>query len=186
MKKITFRVRGLTPLLTHNPASMVAGPKKPTKGKDIPTPEVEAERGCYRDEEGRFCIPSIGFRNALLVASKQFKGKGRKSLFDTLAHIMTERELTPILDAKGKPAKSYVIDTRRAMVQRNGVMRSRPKFEDWTALVELIYDETMFGEHGENADPVLRAVLIDAGNRIGVGDYRPARWGWFGRFTVEN
>jgi hypothetical protein len=150
------------------------------KTKDIPSPEEEAERSTYRNSDGQFCFPTIGPRNALLVASKQYKVKGRRSsAFADMAHIRPEEEYAVICNGKGKPATKYSIDTRRAVVQRNGVLRSRARFElPWSLTFTLIYDEAI-------ANPeTMRDILHDAGNRIGIGDYRPARWGWFGRFEV--
>lgn len=36
----------------------------------------------------------------------------------------------------------------------------------------------------ERPRELLRSFLLEAGSRIGVGDYRPEKTGWFGRFTV--
>lgn len=182
MAKLVFVLGGLTPLLTHNPISMVAKPGSGvSKKKVIPTPEDEAEIGTYRDAEGRFVFPVIGPRNALLVASKKYKVKGRRSsFFEDLSHVRPEEEYAVICNGKGKPAKSYSIDSRRVVIQRNGVIRSRPKFElPWSITFSLIYDDQLI------SDPeIVRTIMQDAGNRIGIGDYRPARWGWFGRFEV--
>ena len=51
---------GISPLMTHNPASMQT--QRRGKGKEIPSPEVEAEAGTYRLEDGSCGIPGIAFR----------------------------------------------------------------------------------------------------------------------------
>jgi hypothetical protein len=151
------------------------------KTKAIPTPEEEAERSTYRNEQGDFVFPVLGPRNALLVASKKYKVKGRRSsFFEDIAHIQPAHEFAVIYNGDGEPADKYEIDTRRAVIQRNGVLRSRAKFPlPWSMTFELLYDEQLV------SDPeIVRTILQDAGKRIGIGDYRPARWGWFGTFEV--
>jgi hypothetical protein len=59
------------------------------------------------------------------------------------------------------------------------VVRARPRFERWSAHLEVIYDPELI-----EPDLIVQ-VMADAGRRIGVGDYRPEKSGWFGRFTVE-
>lgn len=180
MARIEFLIKGVSPLLVHSPQSM-AGMNTPSvgKGKKVPSPEEQAEQSAYRNAEGQFVFPVIGPRNALLKAAKRYKVKGKRaSLFEDVAHIQPEEDYAVILNGNGKPAKEYVVDTRRAVVQRNGVLRSRAKFEVWSLRFALIYDAELTNPE------VLRQVLEDAGNRIGIGDYRPACWGWFGRFTV--
>ena len=182
MARAEFLIVGLSPLLCNSPQSMFAAAgAKAAKGKQIPTPAEEAELGTYRNEDGSFMFPVIGPRNALLVASKNYKAKGKRgSVFGDLAHIQPETEYAAILNGDGGPAKSYTKDTRRVVVQRNGVLRTRPRFENWSLRFGLLYDSELI------KDPeTLRVIMDDAGNRIGIGDYRPAKWGWFGRFKVK-
>lgn len=64
---------------------------------------------------------------------------------------------------------------KRAKVQKNGVMRIRPIFRDWSLKIELLVDEELI-----DPDDV-RQALVDAGVQIGLGDWRPR----YGRFEVE-
>ena len=186
-KRLKVSIVGKSPLLTNNPASM-----KPTKTgtrgeKIIPTPDEEASTKIYQDEHGRMCFPGIGPRNALIAAAGTFKVKTRGSsraissrpFFSTLR---VEPELIPILDAKsGKVAKSYAVDTRRAVVQKQGVQRSRPRFEGWRLDFELVGDEYELAI----VEPILQPVLEYAGRVVGIGDYRPQKTGWFGTFELR-
>ncbi|HEX9810643.1 MAG TPA: hypothetical protein VGA88_00955 [Burkholderiales bacterium] len=175
MREVTFRVVGETPLLTHNPMSM--GVKEEGKGSKIPTPEVEAERGVYRTADGQYALPGLAFRQSLLKAAGAWKDK-RSTLKSKLSHIEVTQELVPIETADGKPVEGYEIDVRRAVIQKSGILRARPKYASWAARVTFKYDSDLCTE--EQIGPV----LADAGSRIGVGDYRPERGGWFGRFSV--
>jgi len=173
-----FKVTGQFPLLTHNPASMSV--KTGPKTKKVPSAEDEAEAGTYRDEEGRFCIPSVAFRSALLTGLKGKKvGKvGAATVFRPA--VFNADEMTVILDAKTmKPITSYVIDARRAMVQRNGIIRRRPRFEGWAAIVRFLIDEEI------TTPQQIAEHLNIAGTTTGVGDFRIERNGQFGSFTAE-
>jgi hypothetical protein len=58
-------------------------------------------------------------------------------------------------------------------------MRYRPRLNDWSLMVDVMFDEMMV-EKGQ-----IIAAAENAGRYIGLGDYRPAKGGPFGRFAVE-
>jgi hypothetical protein len=174
-------IEGLTPLLLHNPAGSMFVAAGASKGRKIPTPEDEAEKATYRLENGTLAIPAIAIRNCLVSASGAYK-RGRYNLRTFLSHIMVEPELVPLLSSAGKPIKDYEIDIRRAVVNKSGIMRARPKITIWQASFEVIYDPEMLAN--EDAEALFAKILTDGGSRIGIGDYRPEKKGWFGRFQV--
>src|SRR5262245_3901746 len=166
-------------LLTHNPSSMGVE-IGPGKGSRIPEPEVEAEAGVYRDEDGVCCLKGEAFRGSLLGAAPAWKAKAKKTMKSLLSHIVVVEELVPLMRRDGSLIKDYVIDRRRAIVQRQGIIRSRPRFDEWSCEFTFEYDPQLI------SDPKLIVdILQDGGNRIGVGDYRPSRNGPFGRFVVR-
>ena len=187
MSEQSFKVRviGIKPLLTHNPISMTGANPPPGKKPPIPPPEEEADAGAYHLKNGGYGIPGVAFRSAIVTASTAFKpGRGRGTLKGAIAHIQVEPEIVPLETPDGDLIKTYTVDTRRAVIQKAGILRSRPRFDEWAATIEIIYDPELIGEEQ------IIAVLADAGNRIGVGDYRPdpskgKTGGWFGRFRVE-
>lgn len=170
---------GLSPLLTHNPASMQKT-RASAKGSNIPEPEVEAEAGTYRLEDGTCAIMGIGFRNGLIAAAGAWKKpRGRGSMASDLAHVVVREELIPLYRADGSIITDYEIDRRRAVVQKNGIVRARPKYKDWGGFFTVEYDEALV------ANPqILVDICNDSGNRMGIGDYRPAKKGWFGRYAI--
>jgi hypothetical protein len=190
-RKMSFVAVSRSPLLTHNPAIMKRGVTKsgkPSAKSSIPSAEEEALNGLYIDNNGLYCLPGISFRNAFIKAAGAWRGgwqKKRETLRGLVAHCVAEPEFAPILDAKGKPAKDYAIDTRRAVVQRQGILRSRPRFEEWQVKFDIVYDADFLTENEEVLRELFINVFNDAGNRLGVGDYRPERSGWFGRFLVK-
>lgn len=187
MALLQMRVKGTYALLTHNPMSMLANNDNGEAKKGarvIPTPEVEAEGGLYRLEDGGFALPGFAFRNSILAAAMKWKKpKSRVSLIYDMASLMVLEELVPLINDDGSRISSYQIHTMRAVIQGNGILRSRPKFPQWGAQFTIEYDE----ELGVSPD-LIRDIATDAGKRIGVGDYRPQKIkglpGPFGRYAV--
>jgi hypothetical protein len=177
--QIRIVVDGRTPLLTHNPESM-GTTLEAGKGTRIPEAEVEAEAGCYRLSDGTLGIKGESFRASLLGAAGAWKAK-RSTMKSRLSHVTVVEEMVALLHLDGSPIRDYVIDARRAIVQKQGIIRRRPRFDEWSCKFTFEFDPILV------SDPKLIVdILADAGGRIGVGDYRPSRNGWFGRFTVRN
>jgi hypothetical protein len=180
---IGFHIQGISPLLTHNPESM--GDTKPgaKKGSRIPEPEVEVERGLYRLEDGSCCLKGIAPRTAILSAASAFKVKRFVTMKSILAHISVTEELIPLINSEtGERYQNFSeIDRRRVIVQKSGIIRARPKFNNWSLYFTVAYDPTLLQEVGVQ---VLPDIVNDAGNRFGIGDYRPDCGGWFGRFKL--
>lgn len=178
-KRIIIVVDGIKPLLTHNPESMGVE-KGPGKGSRIPEAEIEAEAGVYRLPDGTCGIKGDAFRGSGLTAAAAWKAKGKRTMKSLLSHITVVEDLIPLMHADDTPIKDYVIDKRRAIIQRNGIIRCRPCFPEWSARFTIEYDPELI------PDPkIIADILQDAGNRIGVGDFRPGRNGPFGRFRVR-
>jgi hypothetical protein len=177
---VIITVDSIKPLLTHNPQSMgIELP--PGKGSRIPEADVEAEAGVYRNQNGVCCLKGEAFRASLLGASSAWKAKGKKTTRSLFSHIVVVEELVELTYRDGTPIKEYVIDARRAIVQRQGIVRRRPRFDEWSATFTFEYDPQIVDRIGLVID-----VLADAGQRMGVGDFRPAKNGPFGRFSVRS
>jgi len=179
MELARFRITGERALLTHNPAAMARADGKP-KQKRIPAPAEEADAGVYRDSEGNFCLPAIAFRSALLEGLKGKKVGRTAAGTHFSASVFTVDELCVLVDPEsGDPLTEYAIDTRRAVVQRNGILRSRPRFERWSCSLVLEIDTDRI------APEQVATELNEAGQIVGVGDYRLGRKGIFGKFRAE-
>jgi len=169
---------GLSPLLMNNPAGM--NPKAPgIKAKKIPTPEDEAAAKAYKMADGQLYLPALAFRAAVL---RQCVGRkiGRYSAISIVSGaVLVPEERCLLVDVDDKPLCDYAIDVRRVVVQRNGVMRARPRIEKWRTRLALEINTEMVGV----AD--ILELLQAAGRAVGVGDFRPERKGMFGRFTAD-
>jgi hypothetical protein len=187
MKIIRFKITGNGALLMHNPASMRGNRGAQRGATSIPEPYDEAKAGLYVNGEHQLYLKSDAFREAALTAAKSFKAsRGKGTLVNTFAaavflcreHCLLFRPNTdvPITDAD----TDWEIDIRRAVVQRNGILRSRPKISNWQCALELETDDEIIKDPG-----LIAQVLNESGKFPGVGDYRVGKKGPFGRYTAE-
>lgn len=187
--KLEFTIEGTSDLMTHNPISMfMNGSGKPGKAKKEPTREEVAELACYRLADGSCAVPVLAPRGAMIEAAKSFKLKGSRS---SLGALLTGCEVEPMehvpIMRDGKPVTEYVIDSRRAVNKntKGAIIVHRPKFAaGWRITFSIILDDGLFKISDEEVRETLTEVLNDAGMRKGIGSYRPAKGGWFGRFKV--
>jgi hypothetical protein len=63
---------------------------------------------------------------------------------------------------------------------RGRLLRYRPIFENWSIEATLQVDTRLVDA------TLLRRIVDDAGDYVGVGDFRPAKNGPYGRFVVDN
>ena len=158
-----------------------AGGRK--KEKVVPSAATEAEWGVYRNEDGTLYLPANNLQRSMVEAGKLFKSPVRRMA--TMAREVAAGLFVPedvegfvLVDGNGVPFTDYEIDVRRAVVQRNGIQRARPRLREWYCEVRMQIDPVVL-----RLDVVLQ-ILILAGRQVGVGDYRPERSGSFGRFKV--
>jgi hypothetical protein len=181
VKIVVFRIEGLSPLLQSNPRAMTrTGDTMGTK--KIPTAEEEAESRTYRLEGGQLFVRSEAFRGSILgrggAASGRRIGKATANSRVAAGLFMPEPEC-PLVDPKtGKPLHDYEIDTRRALVQRQGVLRSRPMIREWACDLACEVDEDFI------TVAQVEELLNIGGKVAGVGDFRPQCKGVFGRFRA--
>ena len=76
--------------------------------------------------------------------------------------------------------KNYDIDERTVVIMRRSrIIRSRPRIEKWKLNFQLVYDAGFIPDGN-----MIREILEEGGQRIGIMDFRPAKLGSFGMFTV--
>lgn len=175
MKTIKAKIKGVgLGILLRNPAGMGQSNGK----KVIPTPEQEAAAGCYwTEDKTSIAIPSWNLFRALVKAAAAFKN-GKSTMSRVIAGGVS---VEPAMLSFG--TKEYAIDRRRAVVQKQGILRSRPLLRDWTLDFDLLVSEE---DVSPNCFPTLRVICEDAGRRVGIGDFRIEKSGPFGKFVVES
>jgi len=179
MVKLHFIIKGLTPLLMHNPASMGRGDTKVGR-KTIPSIEESAASSRYLLPDGNFYVPAVAVRASILNGAK-FMKIGKFSARSLLAGGITLSDESFPLLRDGNPifGDNYSIDTRRAVIQKSGILASRAKIElPWGVECCFNFDE----QTASILD--LTAIINRAGQVAGLLDFRPERMGWFGKYAV--
>lgn len=169
MKNITVSIKGISPLLMHR------FPLEPIEAIEKKTPEEQAEIAAYRTPEKKLYISGTAVQRAFIAAATYSKGKGRGSLQKVAAASVF---VTPEYILLGQD--KYEVDARAVVVPatKGRVVRYRPRFDEWKVDFNIDYDENLLTEQQ------LRRIVDDAGQRVGLLDFRPARNGSFGRFMV--
>lgn len=136
----------------------------------------DVESYVYRNEAGELCLPGEYLRGAIIGAAKfsQDPRSPRKSAMDLFKAGVVS--LSP-LASLGVTEWDY-LDTRRVVVQRSGINRTRPAVRaGWKAEVQFLVTLPEYIN-----ESFLREVVGRAGRLIGVGDFRPT----YGRFSIVN
>lgn len=166
-----------------------SGARKARK-TDITQEQVAANRVIREngDPNGKIGIPMEYLMAALVYAGKFVKYDARKNMSTTAGSLVPS---LISLDEMFYPFKNqtpaagqenlWVIDKRRGVLKANGVAVAiiRPKIMSWEIDVTVEFDEDEINESK------VRAVFEAAGKFAGLGDFRPACKGPFGRFTIK-
>ena len=172
VKSVAVQVKGISPLLMHS------FPMEPIEALEKKSPQEQAEFSAYRDPDTKgLYVPAMAIQRCLIAAATFSKGKGRASLQKVVAAcILVSPERVPLNQ------KTFTIDARPVVIPstKGRVMRFRPRLETWELAFKIDFDDTLLTE------AQLRRVLDDAGQRVGLLDFRPEKKGPFGRFMVTN
>jgi len=188
LQELKFKIVGTSPLLMHNgqladPLNKYARALKEISGKRSKTEADHEEMarleflgGLYLND-GQPCIPGHVLEAALIgkggAARKQRMGKQAAAGLYCLDNFPLEYD-------GPKGADSLWADEAFRLaalvkVQQSRVVRTRPMFKDWSAIVTVSFDTDFV-----NPDDV-RLWIDIAGSEVGLMDWRPR----YGRFSVE-
>jgi len=170
IRKTQVTIKGISALLMHQ------YPMVPIEALEKKLPEEQAEYAAYRDPDtGGLYVPGICVQRCLIGAATYSKGKGRMTLQKPVAAcVLIDPERIPL------GIKDYRIDTRPVVIPstKGRVLRHRPRLDEWALTFTVEWDDTLLKESE------LRRVVDDAGQRVGLLDFRPEKKGPFGRFMV--
>jgi hypothetical protein len=171
---VEVSLEGSSDLLFHrwNCESVATKSAAAKNSKAKKTDDIESY--VWRNDKGEICIPGEYLRQSIIHAAKfrQDPRSPRKSAMDLFkAGVVAITQLSSF----GKKEWDY-LDTRRVMIQRNGINRTRPAMKvGWKAefVLQILTPEYI--------DPsFLNEVISMAGRLVGVGDFRPT----YGRFNI--
>ena len=133
---------------------------------------------------GFIVIPAMQFKNSLAECAKymsqQIPGKGKATYtkhFEAGVIIMDSMELD--IKADDVKGETVFVPSSGKRGDGNRVYKTFPKIPSWAGVVEFtIFDHTI-------TEAVFKEHLMQAGQFIGIGRWRPRNNGLYGRFTVE-
>jgi hypothetical protein len=183
-KTVTYRIRGLSPILLHNgqtadPLNHYAKEIKKISGKRNKTDAdigqmmmLEWQAGLYV-ENNVVGIPDTVLLGMIVAAAKKIK-KGQQAKSGIFV-----QGFFPLQHEGPKDMKELWGDERfrltvKVRINTSSVMRTRPKFDKWSIEFPVEFDTTLINESE------LTDILKIGGKQIGLGDWRPR----YGRFEV--
>lgn len=174
--RVAVQLTGTADLLFHRWNSQAVDEKAKAAKNSKAKKTDDIESYVYRNDDGELCIPGEYVRQAIVMAAKfrQDPRSPRKSAMD-----LYKAGVVPlsILASTGKKDWDYE-DTRRVVVQRAGINRTRPALKaGWKAEFEFLI---LTPEYIAPMD--LHGVLTQAGVLVGIADFRPT----FGRFGITS
>lgn len=170
--RIGVTITGIRPLL-HN--AFIQDNSDTAKKGAVYDDLQEAKKRLIKGHDGSVCQPAVHLEGCLVKAGAEFKFQGKKTYKDILkAGIFVEPAYIP------HKIPDWTIDKQRVVVNRAGILRCRPRFDDWSL------DFTILVREQRLQPKVIEEILQHAGRFHGIGDYRP-RYGLFKieRFDVE-
>jgi hypothetical protein len=171
MEIYKVKIKGIKPLLMHAPTGL--GDKARLRRGEHLDPKIEAESYLYKNEKGEICIPSVNIKACIREAGRNYRVSGRRTTFAAMIRAGLDVNPFPMVPLLHN---GWQVDIRPVVVQRNRILRARPRFDEWTLEFQIV-----------NQDPTvihkdtLKKILEDAGKYYGLGDFRPE----FGLFEVE-
>jgi hypothetical protein len=213
LKLLTLHIVGASPLLM-NPLTeqQLVDLHHKQKGQDtskLKPVQVAASR-LYQNDGNRIGIPGTNLMAAIIGGGEGVpnpKIKGGKSMITTSSKSVVPSFLFLHADSEflvfsnigepfdpqkdidmdaviGKPSEKnpFIIDIRRGVNPSTGGATPiiRPKILKWEFSVKFEWDPS------ECDEELLRTIINNAGNRCGLGDFRPKCKGMFGRFRVAD
>jgi protein required for attachment to host cells len=177
-----FRIRGTSPLITHQWSEKAKREMrekhqgKKTKNRDVRVPQEEFEAAAYKTSDGKYGVPGMAIKNAIVTAAHKNLGiertMVRKALFLKCEDV---NNVIPLI------AKAPVM--REDLVRvGNGApdLRYRPMWAEWACDMVFEVDTELLTK-----EDVL-ALVNRAGFGVGICEWRPEKDGEYGRFEIDS
>jgi len=180
MKTYNITIEGISPLLMNRPSQLDIGEKSKTSKRETQTPREIAEAKLYVDLEGQVYCPATWFQGCIVEAGKQKKMMGKGSAKATYSKVCgSSVEVNPFEIVLKEKWDVFSILAVNPTTRGKNVLH-RPKFDKWNLDFEVTFDEETI------EIPVMKEIFDIAGRVVGVGDWRPAKKGRFGKFQVTS
>lgn len=144
-----------------------------------PDPRDICEKHIYRLASGQIAIPGAAIARMLREAGGSHKAKGsRKSLkYLVPAAVIVLDDLCGLfLSDRKTPVTDFEVDSRPVTIPstKGRVIRHRARLNEWAFKANLRINDDILHED------VVRRLMTEGLQQIGLGDFRPERGGPFG------
>jgi hypothetical protein len=182
--KLSIRIEGTTPLICNKFTDAAAesatnGTRGSGAAQDRGTPLEIAESKLYIGLDGKPMIPQPNLMRCLVEGGRFHKAGKTQLTTSKSSHLYAcvDIEGAEITLITKQPWK---VDTRAVRIPSTGgrILAHRPMFDDWALEFLVDLDTSIAGAK------IFRMIVDDAGKRIGLGDFRPATKGPYGKFVV--
>ena len=185
METLTLRIEGKTPLVMHNarladpidPAAIavaeIAGKRKKTRADHEELARREWRGGLYTDDAGRPALTGEQIEKVIIEGARKVRA-GKEAECGILCDGVWAIDYDGPKDLDALCEDLRFRDRRSVVVSRRRVMRTRPRFDAWSATFKVMFNPEVL-----NASAVEDG-LRRGGRLVGIGDYRPR----FGRFEI--
>lgn len=186
MKTLRVTWKGITPLIMHsckcvNPLHPISKelqkytPKKKKTDEDLKIiSDLEWQAGAYWEDEIGLYIPAENVEATIKNGAKAYKKGTDVQKYVEVKDLYIPFNYGENLTLDELISKYEYRDTRPMTVNRNKVMRTRPRFDKWNITFNLMYNEEKI-----DLDVILNAMEY-AGQYVGLCDSRPK----YGKFVV--
>jgi hypothetical protein len=186
MKTYSITIAGTTPLLQHR-FTEESEQDRATRKVFVSrgTPREEADKVAYRNARGQFYLPGAAIARLIREAggNHKLKGSRRSAKFVVPAAVLVVEDALTLRNGDGKThVTSFEVDSRPVTIPatKGRIMRHRPRFDCWSASFNLRINDSLL------PPDFIHQLLVEGGQQIGVGDFRPEKGGPFGTFNVTH
>ena len=191
MKKLHITLKGTNTLLMHSPKAVnplhplaielrkYTSKRKKTDDDLMKISDLEWEAGLYYDEDNGLHITMECLMKTLVNGAKLFKaGKDIERYVYPIGVAAPLNIGVPFDFEKMRKDMKYR-DVRSAVVSRQRINRTRPRFDVWSCEFDILFDET----HIDVA--IIARAFENAGEYIGLCDGRSLGYGRFATVIDE-
>ena len=180
-------IRGIAPLLMHNghladplneftrAIKAITAKRKKTDADFEQIAKLEFLGGLYLDRNGAPAVPGELIEGLLRDGAKKSR-QGKDAQCGLISDGVWPLTYKGPKDQEALWADENFRDIRGVVIKGSRIMRMRPRFPVWDLNFEVMFQDEVAN------DDQINKWLVDAGQFVGLGDFRPR----FGRFTVES
>lgn len=181
IQRMILTIQSISPMMQHQWSEKAKrqmrekGLGKKTKDREPRKPEEEAHNATYFTPDGKYGIPLLALKAAVIGAAHKDIGIEKTLVRKAFFIISPNPEL--VIPIKCNPP---VINEAPVRVGAGAAdLRYRPLFDSWEATIQIEFDADLL-----RTDDIVN--LVDrAGFGVGICERRPEKGGELGRFRVK-